>query len=368
MALVAVLLTTFVMAALRATSSSADKRSTMSSTARLVWHWQRGVAVRAWSPGEFSSFESDAALRALKRTGATTAVFIVPWYMARPTSTTLGRGPETPTDGSLRHAIAEAKALGLAVVLKPHVEVLDRTFRGAIAPASVSAWFSAYRDFLQHYADLARTSSARLVVIGTELTSMSRHTAQWRELVARVRARFPGRLTFAANQLAGASKIEFWDALDYVGIDAYMPLAANNPNPTVEELVHAWTEFRDETGVRHHYLDQIGALQRRTRKPVLFTELGYRSGLGTAARPWDWDSPLVAAQQPQARAYEAAFRVWSKVPWFRGIYWWDWHAGSFDRADSGYNPRGKSAERVLRAWAPPGRAPAGQLERRQHWD
>jgi hypothetical protein len=161
-ALVAILLTTFVMAALgRATPSSADRRSTMSSTARLVWHWQRGAAVRAWSPGEFSSFESDAALRALKRTGTTTAVFIAPWYMARPASTTLGRGPETPTDGSLRHAIAEAKALGLAVVIKPHVEVLDGTFRGAIAPASVSAWFSAYRDFLQHYADLARTSRAR---------------------------------------------------------------------------------------------------------------------------------------------------------------------------------------------------------------
>jgi hypothetical protein len=156
---------------------------------------------------------------------------------------------------------------------------------------------------------LARTSGARLVVIGTKLMSMSRHTAQWRELVARVRAPFPGRVTFAANQLAGASKIAFWDALDYVGIDAYMPLAANNPNPTVDELVRAWTEFRDETGVRHHYLDQIGALQRRTRKPVLFTELGYRSGLGTAARPWDWDSSLVAAQEPQARAYEAAFRV-----------------------------------------------------------
>ena len=123
-----------------------------------------------------------------------------------------------------------------------------------------------------------------------------------------------------------------------------------------QELARAWTEFRDETGVTHHYFHRIRSLQRRTRKPVLFTELGYRSALGAAARPWDWNSRLVADQEPQARAYEAAFRVWSKVPWFRGIYWWDWHAGSFDRTDGGYNPRGKSAERVLRAWALPRRA------------
>jgi len=322
----------------------------MNSTRLLGSQWQRGVAVRAWSPSEFSSSASDEALRALKKTGSTTAVFIVPWYMADPTSTALGRGPETPTDSSLRHAIATAKRLRLAVVLKPHVEVLDGTFRGAIEPTSVSAWFVAYRAFVHHYANLARTSRARLFVVGTELTSMSRYSAEWRKVIAGTRARFPGRLTFAANHLAGARQIEFWDALDYVGIDAYMPLATADPNPTVEALVAAWNQFTDEHGVTHRYVDEIATLRRQTGRPVLFTELGYRSAPGTAARPWEWTSSQAGAQEPQARAYEAAFRVWSKVSWLHGIYWWDWHAGAFDPTDSGYNPRGKLAEGVLRRW------------------
>jgi hypothetical protein len=306
--------------------------------------------VRAWSPDEFSSSASDRALRALRATGTTTAVLIVPWYMPESTSSTLGRGPETPTDSALRHAIGEARRLGLAVVLKPHVEVPDGTFRGAIEPASVSRWFAAYRTFVHHYADLARTGGARLFVAGTELTSMSHHTGQWRQVVAGIRSRFPGRLTFAANHVAAARRIEFWDALDHVGIDAYMPLATSDPNPTVEDLVGAWRQFTDTAGVTHRYVDEIAALHKRTRRPVLFTELGYRSALRAAEKPWEWSRPLPGTQEPQARAYEAAFRVWSRVPWFHGIFWWDWHAGSFDPADSGYSPRGKQAEAVLRAW------------------
>ena len=307
----------------------------MTPTSALAKHWQRGVSVRAWGPDEFAGAASDEALRALRATGSTTAVFIVPWYMTDATSTVLARGPETPTDASLRHAIATARRLGLAVVLKPHVEVLDGTFRGAIAPSSVPAWFAAYRAFVQHYADLARAVRAPVFVVGTELTSMSRHSARWRALIDGIRARFPGRLTFAANHLAGARQIDFWDALDLVGIDAYMSLATTDPNPTVDELVQAWTQFTDERGTTHRYVDEVTALRRQTGKPVMFTELGYRSAEGAATRPWEWTSTQAGAQEPQARAYEAAFRVWSTVPWFHGIYWWDWHAGWFDATDSG---------------------------------
>ena len=190
-----------------------------------------------------------------------------------------------------------------------------------------------------------------MVVVGTELTSMSRYEDQWRDVIAGVRGRFPGRLSFAANQIHGAHEVTFWDALDYIGIDAYMPLATEDPNPTVDELIAAWRSFTDVDGGVHRYVDEIAALHASYGRPVLLTELGYRSSEGTAARPWEWRADLGAvAQEPQARAYEAALEVWSRTPWLHGIYWWDWHAGWSDPNDSGYNPRGKLAEGVMRAW------------------
>jgi hypothetical protein len=320
--------------------------------------WQSGASVRAWTPPEFSSRASDDALRALRDTGTTTAVLIVPWYMATATSTALTRGAETPTDSSLRHGIAQARRLGMRVVLKLHIDVVDGCFRGAIAPASVDQWFTSYRRFLEHYTELARQARVSALVIGTELTSMSRYTPRWRRLVAGARVRFPGQLTFAANQIEGAESVRFWDALDYLGIDAYMPLATNEDvSPSVDQLVSAWTSFTHK-GTRRHYYHEIASLHERTGKPVLFTELGYRSALGCAIEPWDWQSTRAAAQEEQAHAYEAAYRVWSGVPWLDGIYWWDWHAGEYDPADSGYNPRGKLAEAVMHAWSQAGRGPA----------
>jgi hypothetical protein len=38
----------------------------------------------------------------------------------------------TPTDDAVRHAIATAKAAGMAVALKPHVDSLDGVWRGEI--------------------------------------------------------------------------------------------------------------------------------------------------------------------------------------------------------------------------------------------
>ena len=55
-----------------------------------------------------------------------------------------------------------------------------------------------------------------------------------------VRARFGGRLTYAANHIDGANSLGFWDALDYIGIDAYEPLSWSDPNPSTETLAASW--------------------------------------------------------------------------------------------------------------------------------
>ena len=108
-------------------------------------------------------------------------------------------------------------------------------------------------------------------------------------------------------------------------------------------------------------------LARRERRPVLFTELGYQSRSGAAASPHDASGR--ASQRAQARAYEAAYRVWSRQPGFEGIYWWDWPADA-DPASTGpgsFTPQGKLAEAVVRRYngaSPLPRSPARAPPRR----
>jgi hypothetical protein len=308
--------------------------------------WQRGANVTAWDPDAYGTPTAAEALAALRATGTERAALVPTWYMATATSSEVRPAPErTPTDDSLREAARTARSLGMQVVLKPHVDVLDGTFRGAIDPASRSRWWRDYTAMLRHYAELAQQEGAAMLVVGTELTSMSTDERQWRRLIADVRTRFAGQLTFAANWIDGARAIAFWDALDAIGIDAYMPLVTDEPDPSVARLAKAWKE--------RGYVAQLEKLSRRHRRPVLFTELGYRSRLGTAAAPWEWsDTGGAIAQDPQARAYEAAFEVFAGRPWFRGIYWWDWSAQGWNSeiGDGSHRFAGKKAEAVVRAW------------------
>ena len=309
---------------------------------RLPLEWRRGMNVTAYQPEAFASATADDALRALRATG-TTHVEIVPnWYMDAPNASSVAPDPaKTPTDASVEHAIAEAKELGFDVWLKPHVDVKDGSFRGEIQPDDRAAWFGSYRAMIEGYADMAARTGATGFVVGTELTTMAEETDRFRELIASVRGRFGGTLTYAANRIDEAEKVAFWDALDLVGIDAYMPLETANPDdPSVDELVEAWQP----------YVDRIEALHERTGKDVLFTELGYESQVGATLE----EATGEVSQRAQAIAYTAAFEAWSEADfeWFQGIYWWDWSAEGLnsETEDGSFRMAGKEAEGILRYW------------------
>ncbi len=305
--------------------------------------WVRGMNFTSFTAGGYARPAAGRSLRALAATG-TRAVALDPyWYMRDSRSSSVEPdAARTATDTSLLVAMRRARALGLEVIVKPHVDVDSGVFRGEIAPASVPAWFASYGRMVLHYASLAQRGGATTFVVATELSSMTRYENRWRALVAQVRSRFRGTLTFAANWDEGARAVRFWDALDAIGIDAYMPLRTAAADPTVEQLVRAWQP----------YVSSIDAIRRAAGKPVLFTEIGYGSRTGAAADPAQPRGRRSASAQ--ARAYEAALRVWSRQSWVRGILWWDWPAREPASGDE-FDPGGRAAERVLRRWngAPP---------------
>ena len=266
---------------------------------RLPSTWGRGMNVTAFLPDAYGEPKARRAMVTARAVGTRRVALVPTWYMSESSSNDVYADPaKTPTDASIEAAAVTARTLGLQVVIKPHVDVLDGTFRGEIMPADVDAWFDSYEQMIIGYAELAQRVDAEAFVIGTELTSMSLYPDKWRELIGRVRDVYDGDVTFAANWVDGAESVEFWDDLDAIGIDAYMPLQTANPvNPSVDELVDAWGPYRS----------RMAAIADRWDLPVVFTELGYQSRVGAAARTAEGTAPV--SQQAQADAYEAAFEA-----------------------------------------------------------
>lgn len=313
------------------------------STVALPASWHKGANLTSWWFNEWEQPSTDASLSALRATNSTQAAFVTTWYMSSPTASTMApNSQKTPTDAGLLRAMARSSSLGLRPVLKLHVDVNDGSWRGTIRPTSPTLWFASYRTMVERYASLAQRAGAQMLIVGTELSSMAGYQKDWRTVIASARSRFSGQLTFAANWIEGARGVAFWDALDYVAIDAYMPLASNdNPNPSIDQLVASWRD--------RGYVAEITRLQAQWRKPVLFTEVGYQSRRGTAVTPSDARNGTID-QEPQRRAFEALYRVWAPIPWFQGIYLWDWTATGYDARDGNFNPRGKAAEATITAW------------------
>ncbi len=302
-------------------------------------HWEHGMNVTAFLPDAYAEPLARRALLTARAAGTERVALVPTWYMDDAAATAVRRDPEkTPTDESLVAAAGAVRDLGLDVVIKPHVDVLDGTFRGEISPSDPEAWFASYREMLLGYADLATEVGASDLIIGTELTSMSLDAEPWRKLIDEVRSRYDGRLSFAANWVDGADSIEFWDALDYIGIDAYMPLMTPRGMPSVEELIDAWGP----------YVSRMRSLHKEWDLPIIFTEAGYQDRVGAASRVGQ-DSGEIS-EQAQADAYEAAFEALHELRWFDGIWWWDWSAEGPPTEPGTFTPENKLAQGVLMEW------------------
>jgi hypothetical protein len=298
-----------------------------------------GFNLTAFTQGGYSGPRVQADLERLKELGSTAVVLVPTWYMRRFDSTRIEPEPQkTPSDVGLQSTIATARQVGLEVILKPHVDVLDGTFRGDVQPSDRAAWFSSYERFVGHYADIAAAGDVGFFSVGTELKSLSTDTEPWKAVIESVRSRYGGELTYAANW-DEVFQVQFWDRLDLIGVDAYFPLSQEGEVPTPESLAAAWQPN----------VDGLEALSNQWGKPVLLTEIGYPSQEGSTANPWEVREGLPADQELQAMAYQAAYDAFEGRSWLRGILWWSWRADPKpeEANDVEYTPEGKQAEGVF---------------------
>jgi hypothetical protein len=307
--------------------------------------FQKGLSLPSWWHDTLCSASADESLKTLADTGADWIQIVPTWYQQDGTSNKIeSHRDRTVDEECLVHAITRAHELGMKVMLKPHVDALDGTWRGEFEPKRPEQWFKSYERMMKYYARLAKENGVEMLSVGCEFGRITGpdYTQSWEKIITSVRKIYSGSLIYAANWSgSGEYNIQFWDKLDYIGIDAYFELTQKT-DPTVDELVAAWQQ----------YLPGLEALHTQWQLPIVFTEIGYRSVDGANIHPWKSGSDGPVDLQEQADCYEAAFSsLWSQ-PWFYGTYWWSWEprpdAGGPEDAD--YTPQNKPAEDVIKAW------------------
>ncbi len=251
------------------------------------------------------------------------------------------------TNTGVNITIDSAHQAGLNVMLKPQVYV-PNGWTGSLdytTDADWERWESDYEKYLMPFVHMAAEKNVAMVCVGTEFKiGAVKREKFWRSLIAKVRAIYKGKLTYAANWDEYA-QIPFWDALDYAGINAYFPLVQKT-TPSVSELLEAWKP--------HH--EAITNFYKKIKKPILFTEFGYLSADGCAYNSWEVEKRIHETninEQAQANAFDGLFATFWKEEWWGGGFLWKWfpegmgHEGYFAKD---YTPQGKKSEKVLKKW------------------
>ena len=252
------------------------------------------------------------------------------------------------TKGRVEGVIAQAKARDIKIMLKPHIWIRGGAWRGGIDPRADGKkawkqWWESYRTFILYYAEMAQAQGVDSLVVGVELVTAVKETPdEFIRTIAMIREVYKGHLTYSANWDEEVSP-SVWSKLDAVGVQLYPPLSKKR-DPSDDELDRSldkhlkwWTEQADAVD-----------------KPILLTEVGYKSTPTAVIEPFGWPENMpkeerVPDQELQARAYAALFRAIPRHPRVKGVFMWKYFTDKSTDEEGlyGFSPRGKKAEAVL---------------------
>ncbi len=286
----------------------------------------RGVALGLFASDP--SYDYGMLVDEIRGRGSTDVLVVVQWTQPNVWSSDIdASGPATAKNETVLRTIQQVNAAGMRATVMPIVRLQERTptqWRGTIA-ADPDAWFDAYGTHLETLARTAETAGANRLLIGSELASLQKHDDHWRALIKRTRGVYSGTLSYSANWDA-FEDVPFWDALDEVGVTGYFPVTHDD----------AWRAPKAK----------FEALRKRTKKPVIITEIGYPSHELAAQRPWDQFANSKPAPALQAKLYK---RFCAEVEFPRdvdGAFFWNWF-GFGGPGEVSFTPRGKPAAAVM---------------------
>ena len=209
-------------------------------------------------------------------------------------------------------AIRDAHALGLKVMVKPHVWV-QGSWAGTVEPPSPDGWrtwFERYRAALLPIARIAAEESAEALSIGTELEKTTQRPGMAGHH-RRGAAGVSGLLTYAAHNVEEAEAVPFWDELDAIGVTLYPPLGDDRDRTGAVRDARTAATARCAGRTRGQAGDR-----RRDR-----ASLGARRG----AKPWESAEERAAEPDPRSRPRCSPIgSMCSTVRRSQGVLVWRW--------------------------------------------
>lgn len=261
--------------------------------------------------------------------------------------------PVSADPSSIVSAITKLHSSGMCVILKPHIAIETREWRGYVKPSA--GFFRAYRSWVLGWLDVAQRNRVEAFAIGSEWKRVERDGASWRRIIKDARARYSGYLCYGTNWDAYQT-LPFTDALDFVATSAYFEVA---PPPRPWPALPTRHSYQTVLSGWKRVVWEMDGWRRTTvpDMPVVFIEAGVRSVVGAASYPWESQPPQdrndTVDLQGQADFYNAMFEAVAPYTWWRGQFSWEWLWGpataqSGGPTGTGYSVQGKPAEAVLR--------------------
>lgn len=244
----------------------------------------------------------------------------------------------------VRQYAKELKKKNIKIMLKPQIWVSHGQYTGFINMNTEEQWKtleSTYEKFILMYAKTAKEIKADIFCIGTELEKfVASRPKYWSILIQKIKEIYKGKLTYAANW-DEFKRVPFWNQVDYIGIDAYFPLTEEE-TPTVQQFEKGWKNHKSE----------IEKIQFRYKKPILFTEYGYRSVNFSGKEPWDSKRVEGAVNlNAQKNGLQAIYNQFWKEKWFAGGFLWKWfhkHDRVGGENNNRFTPQNKPAEELIK--------------------
>ncbi|QIE59422.1 glycoside hydrolase [Rasiella rasia] len=232
---------------------------------------------------------------------------------------------------------------GINVMLKPQIWISRGEFTGYLKMNTEEEWqnFEAsYREFIMLYAGLAAETEVALFCIGTELEQFIVNRPEfWTKLISEVRTIYKGKLTYAANW-DEYKRVPFWAQLDYIGVDAYFPISEEK-TPSVANAQIGWQPWKAE----------MKEVSEANKKPILFTEYGYRSVDFSGKEPWQSSRQMKEVNlDAQNNLMKALFAEVYHEPWFAGGFIWKWfieHDNVGGHDNPMFTPQNKPVQTVI---------------------
>ncbi|MEM6804508.1 MAG: hypothetical protein AAF696_24120, partial [Bacteroidota bacterium] len=300
----------------------------------------------------YNGYGSTLAKKSLKqiRDHHANMISIVPYSGLRethkPMPIGISNGAGGENDISVAFASKAAQSMGMKTMMKPQIW-FGRAWPGDLEMQSQEDWdqfFVHYRRWILHYTLLAEIHEFDMLCLGVEFVKASTQQPKaWAELARDMKQIFSGKITYAANwgeEIENMSP-ELSSNLDFLGLDCYYPLSQE------DELADKELEEGFQKTLR-----KLKKISERHAKPMIFTEIGFRS------IPAAWKEPHASAkddramEEDQARCYEAVLTSIKGQDWHKGMIWWKWpsYMDYGNRSPQSFTPAAKKAAEVLKKY------------------